>query len=192
MNVWMNGWMDACMHESLLLIDLLIARAVVHALVRVHGTGGVLARIRADAAVVTVVIIVVHGILRLFLAVPSGAKEKPEAAAAGQQDQDHHGTNNRRAASTSSCLVLDNGAADTHQADIDAKLRFGVLQPTLRRASSDRNHGKPRLVPAVIVVVVTVVLLGCHKRFDVVGAEQTTDRSTETARRLRGRGARHE
>jgi hypothetical protein len=62
-----------------LLIDLLIPRAVVHVLVggiRVHGTRGFLAWIRDDAAVVTVV---VHGMLRLFLAVFSCAKEKKTA-----------------------------------------------------------------------------------------------------------------
>jgi hypothetical protein len=96
-----------------LLIDLLIPRPVVHVLVRrirVDGTRGFLARIRANAAVVTVVI---HGILRLFLAVFSCAKEKPKAAAAGQQNHDYHGTNNRRIA-TGNCLVLDNGPVNAH------------------------------------------------------------------------------
>jgi hypothetical protein len=53
--------MHACKYESLLLIDLLIHRAVADVLVRgsrAPGTGGFLARIRADAAVVTVVIVI--------------------------------------------------------------------------------------------------------------------------------------
>jgi hypothetical protein len=56
-----------CTNRSRLLIHLLIPRTVVHVLVRVHG--GLTHRIRADAAVVTVVVIVIHGIPRLFLAV---------------------------------------------------------------------------------------------------------------------------
>jgi hypothetical protein len=120
------------MQESLLLIDEISPRAVVEGLVRVGRVHGGLAWMRVDAGVAVVVI---HDILGLLLVVSFREEEKPSTAPAGQQNQNNHGTNNRRAA-IATCAILDVGireAVDAHEADVETKLGFRLLQPTLHR-----------------------------------------------------------
>jgi hypothetical protein len=96
-------------------------------------------------------------------------KKKPGPHPQTNKPSDH-GTNHRTG--TGSCLVLDNGPVDAHEADIDANRTWRPEAVAARQQLKPRKH---RLVPVVVVIVVAVVLLGSHEGFDVVGTEQTTD-----------------
>jgi hypothetical protein len=150
---------SVCSTVRIDLIELLIPRSVVHVLVRVTGPG-FLGWIDADCGCRCS-----DSWYASSLAVFSCAKKNPEAASADQQLQATH----QHRAGTGSCLVLDNGPVDAHQATstpnslASCSLRCGAsLQPRSRLVRS-------------LHCCCCFVLLGSHEGFDVVGAEQTTD-----------------